>query len=42
VAHVFVDGSPVVLDGKVRTMDEERVLREAERRLEAVLRKSGR
>jgi cytosine/adenosine deaminase-related metal-dependent hydrolase len=42
VAHVFVDGSPVVLDGKVKTMDEERVLREAERRLEAVLRKSGR
>jgi cytosine/adenosine deaminase-related metal-dependent hydrolase len=42
VAHVFVDGSPVVLDGKVRTMDEERVLREAERRLEAVLRKAGR
>jgi cytosine/adenosine deaminase-related metal-dependent hydrolase len=42
VVHVFVDGSPVVLDGKVRTMDEERVLREAERRLEAVLRKAGR
>jgi 5-methylthioadenosine/S-adenosylhomocysteine deaminase len=42
VVHVFVDGSPVVLDGEVRTMDEERVLREAERRLEAVLRKAGR
>jgi cytosine/adenosine deaminase-related metal-dependent hydrolase len=42
VAHVFVDGRPVVLEGKVMTMDEERVLREAERRLEAVLRKFGR
>jgi 5-methylthioadenosine/S-adenosylhomocysteine deaminase len=42
VVHVFVDGSPVVLDGKVSTMDEGRVLREAEKRLEAVLRKAGR
>jgi hypothetical protein len=31
----------VVLDGEVRTMDEERVFREAERRLESALRKSG-
>lgn len=41
VVHVLVDGRPVVLEGRVLTMDEERVMRNAEERLEAVLRKFG-
>ncbi|MCS7095158.1 MAG: amidohydrolase [Thaumarchaeota archaeon] len=36
VAHVLVDGQPVVTDGKVLTLDEERVLRKAEERFEVV------
>ncbi|MCS7117793.1 MAG: amidohydrolase [Thaumarchaeota archaeon] len=36
VAHVLVDGQPVVMDGKVLTLDEEEVLRNAEERFEVV------
>lgn len=44
VAHVLVDGQPVVMDGKALTMDEESVIRRAEERFEAVREKflSGR
>ena len=37
VRDVIIDGRPVVRDGKVLTMDEERILREANQRLPKVL-----
>jgi cytosine/adenosine deaminase-related metal-dependent hydrolase len=41
VSMVVIDGKAVVRDGQVLTMDEERIVREARQRAEALFQRSG-
>jgi cytosine/adenosine deaminase-related metal-dependent hydrolase len=41
VSHVFVDGKPLMLDRKVMTLDEEKVLGEAKERAASLVERAG-